>query len=508
MLSTPASSEAMTATPASPVAEPVNAGVPHNARCDLCDSYIYGTRHRCLQCPDYDMCAPCYRGVKDLHPLHSFVTLTNPTAVHIRTPASHRVLHPGVICDSCNQSIRGPRYKCTHEACPDFDLCAACEALPVPQHDPSHLLLKIRAPAAFFGLGSLRGAIERGIVLGRSIVGDASASRPRNAKVTRTELQPGPGNDHTLYVDVDMGDPTMSSQEIRIPVTLPLATGQTTGETVSATARDPVPSPSVTAPRVIDVPSAVTGLTDQARAILHDFSAHLRETAKAEIARRIELLKEKASEAVPTTSEVTQGETVNVDVVTPLPEASSSKVESPADAVVAPPEIAPPSQGETAGPAVEAASAESESSQPSVDSPQMAAPAETESAAPLVDSPPTQRVLSATFVQDVTIPDHSVVPAGAIFAKVWKLANLGNVDWPADATLVHVGGFGGDGEKTLCEVPVARVGEVVEVCVPEIQAPDASGHFVSYWRLADSHGRRFGDKLWVEYVFLLHFFLG
>jgi len=41
--------------------------------------------------------------------------------------------------------IRGDRYKCTHESCPDYDLCSACEAKNV--HPSSHPLIKIRAPA-------------------------------------------------------------------------------------------------------------------------------------------------------------------------------------------------------------------------------------------------------------------------------------------------------------------------------------------------------------------------
>jgi sequestosome 1 len=34
--------------------------------------------------------------------------------------------HPGVVCDGCNSALKGTRFKCA--SCPDFDLCAKCEA--------------------------------------------------------------------------------------------------------------------------------------------------------------------------------------------------------------------------------------------------------------------------------------------------------------------------------------------------------------------------------------------
>jgi len=51
--------------------------------------------------------------------------------------------HPNVICDGCNGSVVGIRYKCS--VCPDYDLCESCE-LKGGIHDFSHPLLKITVP--------------------------------------------------------------------------------------------------------------------------------------------------------------------------------------------------------------------------------------------------------------------------------------------------------------------------------------------------------------------------
>jgi len=60
-----------------------------------------------------------------------------------RKESSSDAAHGNVRCDGCNEfPIVGPRYNCT--VCPDFDLCAKCEASSV--HPAEHPLLKFRQP--------------------------------------------------------------------------------------------------------------------------------------------------------------------------------------------------------------------------------------------------------------------------------------------------------------------------------------------------------------------------
>jgi len=87
--------------------------------------------------------------LKELLPqfLSSFQQQSHPNA-NVSSAATDSDVHPGVVCDGCGGGISGIRYKCS--TCPDYDLCAACEAKP-GVHDPSHLFLKIAK--AQFGRG-------------------------------------------------------------------------------------------------------------------------------------------------------------------------------------------------------------------------------------------------------------------------------------------------------------------------------------------------------------------
>lgn len=129
-----------------------NAG--HHAICDGCDKYVYGVRHKCLDCPDWDYCATCIVNAKFIHPGHRFVPIYEPLGdVHESLQAqSNRVKHHGIYCDGplCNSPtsnnnnsyIVGDRYKCA--VCHDTDFCAACEASPSNQHNKTHPLIKFK----------------------------------------------------------------------------------------------------------------------------------------------------------------------------------------------------------------------------------------------------------------------------------------------------------------------------------------------------------------------------
>ncbi|KAF2773768.1 hypothetical protein EJ03DRAFT_323150 [Teratosphaeria nubilosa] len=121
--------------------------IRHNAICDGCDKKIYGVRHKCLNCPDWDYCGDCISEARNSHPRHRFAAIYEPLPDQVQ-PA---VRHYGIYCDgplcmskSDQSYITGVRYKCA--VCHDTDFCASCEALPLNHHNRTHPLIKFKTP--------------------------------------------------------------------------------------------------------------------------------------------------------------------------------------------------------------------------------------------------------------------------------------------------------------------------------------------------------------------------
>ena len=121
--------------------------VRHNAICDGCDKTIFGIRHKCLDCPDWDYCNSCVAHAPLKHARHRFTAIYNPIA----EPQPVFTRHAGIYCDGplCRNKadqayIMGVRYKCA--VCHDTDFCASCEALPGNHHNRTHPLIKFKTP--------------------------------------------------------------------------------------------------------------------------------------------------------------------------------------------------------------------------------------------------------------------------------------------------------------------------------------------------------------------------
>lgn len=122
-------------------------------------------------------------------------------------------------------------------------------------------------------------------------------------------------------------------------------------------------------------------------------------------------------------------------------------------------------------------------------------------------APPTGGALctaSAQFLQDATIPDGTIINAGATFKKVWRIKNTGTCPWNSSWKWVYMSGdlLGGATVYNFPQ-PVAP-GDTVDVPVL-FTAPTDSGQYQGFWKIQSPWGLVFGDSdsgnaFWVDIV--------
>jgi hypothetical protein len=104
--------------------------------------------------------------------------------------------------------------------------------------------------------------------------------------------------------------------------------------------------------------------------------------------------------------------------------------------------------------------------------------------------------LSAAYVSDISIPDGTRVQPAAVFVKTWRMRNNSACDWPAGYRLAFESGEP-MGRSSLSPplVPIGR-GQDFDISV-EFLAPGKSGVYTSTWRLRDTGGNNFGNRVYV-----------
>lgn len=182
----------------------------HNAVCDGCDKFIYGVRHKCLNCPDWDYCSQCLESAKIIHPRHRFVPIYEP----LTEPLSSGCRHYGIYCDGplCKDKenlsyIEGVRYKCA--VCHDTDFCQNCEAHPSNKHNHTHPLIKFKTPVRNVSVTTMDEKVNNSI----TALGDR---RPMSRHSTATETAPVISSTNAatqVQTIVDMKPSTESAKE-------------------------------------------------------------------------------------------------------------------------------------------------------------------------------------------------------------------------------------------------------------------------------------------------------
>ncbi len=135
------------------------------------------------------------------------------------------------------------------------------------------------------------------------------------------------------------------------------------------------------------------------------------------------------------------------------------------------------------------------------------APALTPGATKAPPTPPpagnNQCTAEASFVSE-TVPDGTILSAGSVFTKIWRIKNTGTCYWDSTWQWVYDAGdlLGG---ATYYNFPSpAAPGDTVDVPVV-FTAPATGGTYRSYWKIKSPWGMVFGDSgsgnaFWVDIV--------
>jgi len=102
-------------------------------------------------------------------------------------------------------------------------------------------------------------------------------------------------------------------------------------------------------------------------------------------------------------------------------------------------------------------------------------------------------------VENVTIPERSVVEPSQSLVKTWKVTNPGSVDWPEGSKLIFLRGDRSVSSEEEFPVPPCKAGETVDVSALVV-SPATPGRHTAVFRLADAERIPFGPRLWCDFV--------
>ncbi|HEX8992498.1 MAG TPA: NBR1-Ig-like domain-containing protein [Anaerolineales bacterium] len=102
---------------------------------------------------------------------------------------------------------------------------------------------------------------------------------------------------------------------------------------------------------------------------------------------------------------------------------------------------------------------------------------------------------NSAFVNDVTIPDGTVLEPGKNFVKTWTVMNNGSCAWDASYKLTFVSGnsMGGTSVPVPLNVPA---GQQTRISVSLI-TPSTPGDYTGSWQLQNPQGQTFGNIITV-----------
>ena len=103
-----------------------------------------------------------------------------------------------------------------------------------------------------------------------------------------------------------------------------------------------------------------------------------------------------------------------------------------------------------------------------------------------------------SFLEDISIPDDTVVGPAQEIEKVWLVENSGSCNWEIDYTLRLVDGLP-MGVSTILALRPTVSGKQIEISIV-FTAPTDAGRSFSSWQAHDPEGNPFGDEFFVQVI--------
>jgi hypothetical protein len=120
------------------------------------------------------------------------------------------------------------------------------------------------------------------------------------------------------------------------------------------------------------------------------------------------------------------------------------------------------------------------------------------SAIPAIPTPTPPCADGLSFLDDVTIPDYTVVAPSSSLDKQWLVQNSGSCNWDSRYRLRLISGeaLGASPEQALYP---ARAGMQATLRI-FFTAPQEAGEYVSEWQAYNPQGQAFGETVFIKIV--------
>ena len=104
----------------------------------------------------------------------------------------------------------------------------------------------------------------------------------------------------------------------------------------------------------------------------------------------------------------------------------------------------------------------------------------------------TQDCDKAQFVDDVTIPDGTILSPNEFFTKTWRLKNIGTCSWTPSYAVVPGSGDAMSGPATQALTGNVNPGQTMDVSI-NLKAPSSNGNYKGFWKLRNASGVLFAQ---------------